>query len=156
MTSSKEGDGNDIIIGLTGSETLMGGKGDDVFQVDLASGGGSQIIDRDGDGTLLITKNASVDVLVGIEEDEIDELNPSSLADINLSAPEQGTIGLGQVDSHLVIDVNQDGRLEIANDLTIHQFFNSSGTDEGKGFLEKINNLEGEDILEFFTEGDDD
>ena len=123
----KGGDGNDLLFGVAGSETLVGGDGNDVFQVDLASGGGSQIIDRDRDGTLLITRNVPVGVLVGIEGDEIDELNQSSLAEIQLSAPKQGRIGLGKVGSNLVVDLNQDGKLEIANDLTIRRFFNRSG-----------------------------
>ena len=105
---------------------------------------------------MLITQDLSLEALFGIEEDEIDELNNSNLADIQLSAPTPGVIGLGQDGSNLVIDINQDGILEVANDLTINDFFNPSGTGEGNGFLEEINNLAGEDIIEFFAESDND
>ena len=151
----KAGQGNDLLYGVGGSDTLVGGKGNDFFQIDLVSGGGSQIRDRDGNETLLITNNIPVGVLTSIEGSEIDELNNTNLAEINLSAPKQGVIGLGKEDSNLIIDLNQDGILTAANDLTINKFFNRSGTGEGSGFIEEINNLKGEDILEFFTEGED-
>lgn len=147
-----DGDGNDLLFGFTGSDDLTGGDGNDVFQIDLASGGGSQISDNEGDNILLVTQDLPLEVLVGIEEDEIDELNDSNLADIQLSTPAAGLIGLEQDGSNLVIDINQDGIFTVANDLTINDFFNSSGTGEGSGFLEEINNLEGEDIIEFFTD----
>ena len=148
----KAGKGNNLLFGLEDSDTLVGGKGNDIFQIDLESGGGSQIRDVGGDEKLLITTDLPLEVLVGIEENKIDQLNQSNLADIQLSAPEQGVIGIGKDGSNLIIDLNQDGILEVANDLTISDFFNRSGRGEGKGFIEEINNLKGEDILEFFTE----
>ena len=160
------GEGNDLLFGLAGSDTLAGGEGNDIFQIDLESGGGSMIIDTEGDELLLITSDASLEVIVEIADSlEIDgdkNIAPDadfSLADLELSNPGQGFIGLGQNDNDLVIDINQDGIIEITNDLTISNFFSSSGVERGDGFIEQINNLSGSSIISFFSgdfEFDDD
>ena len=45
-----------------------------------------------------------------------------------------------------MIDLNKDGKITQNKDLTIKNFFNKKGQ-KGKGFIEVVDNLQGEDIL---------
>ncbi len=121
ITGTRYGDelfgGNldDSLTGGGGADTLKGGLGNDIYQLDLITAAGSQIQDTGG----------------------IDALN---LTGGNLSLSTFKRYG-----TELVIDINQDGIANPINDITILDFFASTGA--GLGFIESIGNFSGTAIL---------
>ncbi|WP_419756917.1 putative Ig domain-containing protein [Anabaena sp. FACHB-595] len=128
ITGTRYGDellgGNldDKLTGGGGADTLKAGLGNDTYILAAQTAGGSKIED---DG----------------ENDTLD------LTDINLSlsTPTIGTAGIQRLGTTLLIDLNQDGITTPESDLSIINFFNSSSA--GTGFIEKVDNLSGTDIL---------
>jgi Tol biopolymer transport system component/Ca2+-binding RTX toxin-like protein len=148
-------DGDDLLIGGGGADTLRGGQGNDTYELDAQTAAGSKIQDIGG---------------------STDTLNLSNIT-LSLSTPVAGKAGLGRFGNALIIDINQDGKAEQAKDLTIENFFSprnfsindvtlteanngitnavfkvsaTSGTGSGgAGFIEKVDNLSGSDILSF-------
>ena len=49
-----------------------------------------------------------------------------------------------------MIDLNKDGVVKLTDDLAILDFFATSGTEAGAGFIENVGNLSGSSILNFF------
>jgi large repetitive protein len=74
-------------------------------------------------------------------------VNTSSMA-LGLS---NGTTGLTRVGTSLVVDLNQDGIANAAEDLVIQDFFAPGGTGAGTGLIEYINGLTSEQILNYFA-----
>ena len=132
------GNGNNLLFGFQGDDflsvdagasMLAGGSGNDLYQLTPDSAG-SQIEDSAGTDNLIITN---------------DDFN----ADITLARPATGTIGIYKLDNDLAIDLNSDGAIDSAEDITIANFFD--GNDLGTGAIEQINNLTSSEIVEYFT-----
>jgi large repetitive protein len=119
------GDGNDTLYGYYGSDTLQGGNGADTYR--LYSSSGSQIQDTDG-----------VDSLI---------LNFGQTPSLGLTA---GTLGTDKIGNSLIIDLDRSGTYDAASDLTILDYFSTTGG-AGAGVIESIGNLSSTDILNHFT-----
>ncbi len=115
--------GNDILDGGGGADNLFGGLGDDTYRL-MAASGGSRIRDDGGIDALLLANLT-----------------------LALAAPTVGRAGLTRQDDTLLIDLNQDGTINLVNDLSIQQFFASTTNTAGTGFIENVANLAGGDIL---------
>jgi Ca2+-binding RTX toxin-like protein len=162
-------DGDDFFIGGGGADILRGGLGNDTYVLDAntayevadiiikgpARAAGSRIQDTSGTNDLLILENI----------------------DLSLSKLASGRAGLARLGNTLLIDINQDGVANEADDLSIDNFFlprdfsinnvtlaegNSGTTDAlftvkglagtgGAGFIETVDNLSGTDILNFLS-----
>lgn len=131
---------DDRLVGGGGADILKGFLGNDTYGFNIANSAGSQIEDTGGNDILEL-KNTITDSS-GIQKDENVE--------ISLSSPNNGIIGVQRDGSNLIIDINKDGIATAKNDLSIINFFNATGTDAGNGFIETIQNLSGNDILNKF------
>ncbi|MEL6930476.1 MAG: peroxidase family protein [Cyanobacteria bacterium J06600_6] len=132
------GDGNDLLMGFQGNDlltvdggqnTLEGGLGNDTYRLTTNSTG-SQISDTAGTDSLVIA-------------DAQGEIT------ITLAVPEPGKIGLYRINHDLTIDLNSDGAINSAEDLTISNFFDGNAL--GSGAIEQINNLADSEIVEYFA-----
>ena len=122
------GNGNDMLTSGPGRDTLQGGSGDDIYDIDIETGGGTQIEDSDGEDSLFTSI-------------------PLSLATLTA-----GTVGFGREGTTLVLDLNQDGIVNLDDDLAILKFFaNETGNAPGTGFIENWQDFEGDDILTLFA-----
>ncbi|MGL6343153.1 MAG: peroxidase family protein, partial [Waterburya sp.] len=135
--------GNDFILGVDGRNILDGGDGNDIYQLNV-NAFGSEIKDSAGLDSLFITSE-------DINLDSLNPVDPTSFGglEITLGDPTTTTIGLAKVGNDLIIDLNRDGIANLDNDLKITNFFNADGK-AGTGFLETINNVSGEQIVEHF------
>ena len=137
------GEGDDFLLGFEGTDVLDGGLGDDAFQLSIDSSG-SEVIDSAGFDYLFLS-NSELDL------DSVDFEDPSSFGStqitVGLASPE--TIGLAKLDNDLVIDISRDGIANEEDDLKISNFFN--GTQAGSGFIEGINNIFGDEIIDYFA-----
>ncbi|MEM9213209.1 MAG: Calx-beta domain-containing protein [Cyanobacteria bacterium P01_F01_bin.150] len=162
------GDGKDNILdGLEGNNTLIGGNGAD----DLRAGTGNDSYELKGkksDGGSIIRDRGGNNDSLTLDKVELTLANPSS-----------GTVGLGRRNNDLIIDINKDGEIKRADDLSIENFFASrnfavddvtllegdSGTQQavftitadgansgaGIGFIERLDNLSGTSVIQFFN-----
>lgn len=120
-------EGNDILIGGGGADTLLGGLGDDTYQLNPTNAGGSRI--RDIGGTN-------------------DVLTISGIAERRLTS---GQIGFGRNGTTLIIDLDKDGKINLAKDLAVENFFSTSTSwKAGTGFIEQIGSLSGNRVLNLF------
>lgn len=119
------GPDNDILIGGGGKDTLKGGPGDDFYRLDAKTAKGSQIIDAGGSDVLELEN-----------------------ADIFSGGLAEGLPGVQRQGKNLIIDINADGKADKKDDLTIKNFF-AAGKDNkpGKGFIETVDNLSGQDVI---------
>jgi len=116
--------GDDILTGGGGKDILYGGSGNDTYKLNAKNAKGSKIIDTKGEDTL--------------------ELNNAT---ISLDGLAKGKTGFAAVGKNLVIDINKDGKAN-NRDLTIRNFFASNKVNKpGKGFIETVDNVSGDDIL---------
>jgi hypothetical protein len=58
----------------------------------------------------------------------------------------EGRVGFIREGTDLYIDLNRNGEIDAANDLTVENFFAEDGT-AGEGFIEQVNDLSGEEVL---------
>ena len=147
------GNGADTLIGTGGADTLIGGDGNDTYQLEASTAAGSQIIDSAGEDTLNITNIINTTPQISANPDaEYDppEIEPLT---ISLAQPAVNTIGIAQIGTSLVIDINRDGVANPEADLSILNYFNEAGTDAGTGYIETISNLDGTDIISFLGNG---
>ena len=147
------GDGNDQLFASSGRDRLEGGLGDDGYLIQNPfNTGGSQIEDEGGSNDTLSIQLQNV---------VLDNLAP-------------GQTGMMRLGNILVIDLSQDGAMG-SNDLMIHNFFArralsisnanqlegdaglsnqfftvTATTQPGSGFIENVDGIDGEDILDFF------
>ncbi|MGK7941086.1 MAG: Ig-like domain-containing protein, partial [Crocosphaera sp.] len=121
-------DADNILTGNGGSDIMQGGLGNDTYVLDAFNAAGSHIQDSDGMDTLTLLNGT-----------------------LSLTNPATGTIGLQRNDTDLIIDISQDGITNINDDLTIHDFFTTGETSTGVGFIETVGNLNGSDIIDFFS-----
>jgi hypothetical protein len=116
---------NDTLIGGGGADTLQGGRGNDVYQLNANNAGGSVIRDVDRKGAL--------------------ELAGANLRDEYGFV--RGEVGWERNEVDLVIDLNENGRYDARNDLTIENFFAENTRKRGEGFLTQVDNFRGGEIL---------
>jgi hypothetical protein len=117
-------EGNDTLVGGGGSDTLQGGPGRDLYQLNANNAGGSIIADTGGNDTL-------------------------DLAGANLRNEYgfvRGQVGYERNENDLVIDLNENGRYDVNNDLTIENFYVEGTRRIAEGFIEQVDNLSGRDI----------
>ncbi|MEB3339597.1 MAG: hypothetical protein VKJ25_02245, partial [Okeania sp.] len=121
--------GEDTLIGGGGKDTLNGGKGDDIYQLNAKTAKGSQVMDSEGNDFL-----------------ELEGAN------ISLEGLAKRKTGVERKGKNLIIDLNQDGKTNAKQDLTIKNFFaNKKANKPGKGFIETVDNLTGEEIIDSLT-----
>ena len=160
----------DTLTGIGGRDTLLGGFGNDVYTVSLFAGAGSIIRDRidpdDTDILFIVAEDTQVDRLLNVDarrDPDVGSLfnpdpylkliaNPQTFgaAEIEISLPEAGIIGMQKSGTNLIIDLDRDGIAETKDDLTISDFFDESGG-LGKGSMSQINNIiDAQAIADFF------
>ncbi|MGE5657570.1 MAG: calcium-binding protein [Actinomycetota bacterium] len=116
--------GDDLLVSGGGSDSLLGGLGDDTYQVSLNSGG-THILDTGGD-------------------DEIQIAGVESLSTGFVT----GEIGFARTGTSLVVDLNQDGKYEPAQDLTIENFFAPDITNQpGSGLIENVGDYDYNELM---------
>ncbi|MGK7879977.1 MAG: cadherin-like domain-containing protein, partial [Crocosphaera sp.] len=72
--------------------------------------------------------------------------------DLSLELPSPGIAGIQRDNYNLIIDLNADGVIAPEDDLTIVNFFaETSGTEPGTGFIETVDNLTGNQIINFLN-----
>jgi Ca2+-binding RTX toxin-like protein len=139
------GDLDDNLTGGGGADTLKGGLGDDTYSFDLHNAAGSQIDDAGGVDTLelksTLTDNSGI-----IQSQDVT---------LSLTSPKIGILGMRRAGSNLIIDLNKDGVALAKNDFTLIDFFGANGIGAGNGFIEKVANLSGANILSQLQVGND-
>ena len=133
------GAGDDVLLDYEGQNIVDGNIGDDDYYLSLNSGG-SQIYDAAGfDRLFLVADNINSAAA-----------NSVDLAEITLSQPAPGTVGIDKIDNDLIIDLNRDGVANPADDLTITDFFGDRG-ELGTGAVEEINYIFDLEIADYFA-----
>jgi Ca2+-binding RTX toxin-like protein len=129
------GGGSDFLV-LNSSDSftgnvLNGDRGNDTYTISLGFGSqfGVEIKDRAGRDALVLN--------------DLFGASPT----LSLSGLAAGSIGVVRENRNLAIDLNQDGQIKAADDLTIANFFNASGTGRGSGFIETVAGISGNRIL---------
>ncbi len=125
----------DRLVAGSGKSFLQGREGDDTYTFAFPSsipqaGAGSKIRDTSGNDTLILETRGN---------------GAKTPLQISLANPQSGTIGLKRDETALIIDLNGDGVINRAQDFAILDFF--QGNQAGTGFIEKVGNLNGNDIL---------
>jgi Ca2+-binding RTX toxin-like protein len=132
-------DGDDALYGGDGNDSIFGGAGDDLLN---GGSGNSTLAGASGNDTYSISGYSSTDSVVINDSSGIDLLSISSTFDLLTSFSKAGTT--------LLVDLNGDQVLNAAEDISILNFFNSSGN-VGSGFIETVGNLTGADIINRFA-----
>ncbi|MDY6803227.1 MAG: calcium-binding protein [Cyanobacteriota bacterium] len=169
------GVGNDEVDGGTGNDSLEGGDGEDTLE-----GGGDADLLNGGDGDdlyILKAKKASGSQIIDTGGKDRLELEDVDLSEGGLA---KGKIGFLRQGTDLVIDIDgdgkittinqksnkevtelfegefsqlldsQNGKIVITEELTINNFFDEKGN-KGEGFIETVDNLTGEEIIDSLT-----
>ncbi|XWK90017.1 MAG: calcium-binding protein [Phormidium sp.] len=135
-------DYNDQLLGATGSDTLSTGAGDDT----LTGNGGADIL-RAGVGNDVYSVNTASGGTQIQDAGGTDSLILSGIT-LSLNRPNTTSHGIQRNGTTLAIDLNRDGVINAAQDLTILDFFaGTSGNQAGVGFIETVGNLAGNNIL---------
>ncbi len=129
------GGGSDFLVlnsfeSFTGN-VLNGDRGNDTYTISLGFGSqfGIEIKDRAGRDALVLN--------------DLFGASPT----LSLSGLAAGSIGVVRENRNLAIDLNRDGLIKAADDLTIANFFNATGTRRGSGFIETVAGISGNSIL---------
>jgi Ca2+-binding RTX toxin-like protein len=130
--------GNDILNGSSGDDRLFGEQGNDTL---IGGGGSDTLIGGVGNDTYTIQNNLTAGGTI-IEDS-------SGTDTLQLSASVNSANGWSRSGTSLLIDLNGDQLFNTNNDLTIRNFFSTSGS-AGNGFIETIQNLSGSFILDQF------
>jgi Ca2+-binding RTX toxin-like protein len=117
--------GRDTLDGGGGADVLQGGTGNDLYQLNANNAGGSKIADTGGGNDTLELAGANLRRAYGFV---------------------RGQVGYERNESDLVIDLNQNGRYDVNNDLTIENFYVEGTRRIAEGFIEQVDNLSGRDI----------
>ncbi len=137
--------GNDLLVSFGGSDRLEGGIGDDNYQLNPTTAGGSEISDAGGWDYLLLDSED-----FNLEQISFSHgVNFFDSEQISLSLSTEELMGLEKVNNDLIIDLNLDGEVEPTADLTIVNFFDANGG-LGEGAIERINNLSAWQIAAYF------
>ena len=105
---------------------LSGGTGNELFELDAADVGGIEIKELAGRETL------------------------------TLEGMETSMSNLQRKDNDLIIDVNQDGSFQTAEDLTLKNFFADQIGEVGKGYIELVDGISGSEILTSISSSEND
>jgi|GEM_PF-1508482 Ca2+-binding RTX toxin-like protein/subtilisin-like proprotein convertase family protein len=130
------GAGDDTIVGGKGANTLMGGVGADLYVL-TSKNGGTFIQDEDGAADSLVFSDDSVTGFSAA---------PAKNQTLSLEFT-KGMMGVARQGTNLVIDLDANGAVEAANDLTIANFFTEADTTAGAGFIENVGNLSADQLL---------
>jgi Ca2+-binding RTX toxin-like protein len=133
------GSANDSLYGGYGNDALVGGAGDDVLD---GGYGNSTLAGGSGNDTYFVENSFSTGSVIISDADGIDSLSINSSFDLLTSFSKSGTT--------LLVDLNGDQVLNAAEDISILNFFNSSGS-AGSGFIEMVGNLTGANIINRFA-----
>lgn len=136
------GDGNDTLVPSGGNNTLDGGLGDDYFDVTQYGSASNNLLGGAGNDTY------NIDYGYGntIQDTEGTDVLTTGL-NLSLNGLAPGDAGLEKQGTSLVIDTDEDGVADPANDLVILDFFDAAGTGAGTGFIETVGYLDGNEIL---------
>ena len=126
------GEGNDELIAFGSGDVLNGGVGNDLYQLNLD--------DIDG-GVEIIEESGSSDVLALFSSDGTD-------VNISLRDPAPGQVGIKKSAQDLIIDIDQNGILDLERDLVITNYFDEEDG-LGSGAIEQVGNVTSEEILEY-------
>ena len=137
------GEGDDLLFGFEGRDILEGGSGDDIYLLN-SDYSGSEIEDTAGFDYLLITGSD-----LDLDNIEFEDSSSFGSNEITVRQASPGIVGLSKLGNDLIIDISRDGIANAEDDLKITNFFN--GTAEGSGFIEGINNVFGEEIIDYFA-----
>ena len=137
------GEGDDILFGFEGRDILAGGSGDDLYLLNFDYSG-SEVEDTAGFDYLLITSSD-----LDLDQVEFEDSSSFGSNEIIVRQASPGIVGLSKLGNDLIIDISRDGIGNAEDDLKITNFFN--GTVEGSGFVEGINNVFGEEIIDYFA-----
>ena len=156
----KGGKGNDILKGNAGKDILQGGKGNDIL-----NGGGGKDILQGGKGNDILNGGGGKDILKGGEGNDTYQLDAKNASGTHITDTDgtdtlelkgttifrgglaKGETGFARVLNGLVIDLDQNGKVNKQQDLTIHKFFASDKNEAGSGFIETVGDLKGNQIL---------
>jgi uncharacterized repeat protein (TIGR01451 family) len=150
-------DGDDVIDGGGGKDTLAGGGGDDIYRISLDSNSAGTIINDWGNhqNPLGSVAGGGEDTLViyqeGFQENPTEDgdykpkENYQTVVQILDNRLQEGLIGSQRDGTALVIDLNKDGVINTAQDLSILNFYNEDGS-PGIGHIENINFLSGLEV----------
>ena len=155
----------DAIYSVGGRDTLSGGLGNDAYFVSLTRGGGSEIRNSNStadflseDALFIAAPNTDLETIANANPSNLDVFNtiifdPNTWGDsaIELSLPQPGTVGLQRSQTDLIVDINRDGNAQAQNDLTVVDFFDEQGQ-QGDGYVDFINNIESQSIIDFFED----
>jgi hypothetical protein len=157
------GSQGEALLTTGGSDTLVGGEGQDGYLISLTAGGGSVIQDEseNEDVVLILAENTDVNTIANLDTTNPEAVNetleiwndPNTWGDsvITLSRPQQGIVGLEKSGTDLIIDLNRDGVAEASDDLTITNYFDDQGN-LGTGAPVVINNItDQQSVVDFFA-----
>jgi Ca2+-binding RTX toxin-like protein len=133
------GSANDSLYGGSGNDSLVGGAGNDMLD---GGSGNNTLAGGSGNDSYIIESGFSNSSVVISDADGIDSLSINNTFDLLTSFSKSGTT--------LLVDLNGDQVLNAAEDISILNFFNSSGS-AGSGFIETVGNLTGANILNRFA-----
>jgi Ca2+-binding RTX toxin-like protein len=146
---------NDTLTGGANSDDLFGGLGNDTLQ----GGAGSDRLFGEQDNDTLSGGNGSDSLYGGTGNDTYIVQNnigggtviedSSGIDTLQLSASINNANGWSRSGTSLLIDLNGDQLFNANNDLTIRNFFSISGS-AGSGFIETLQNLSGNTIINQF------
>ncbi|MDJ0843957.1 MAG: Calx-beta domain-containing protein, partial [Crocosphaera sp.] len=158
------GDGNDSLNGGWGDDTLIGGEGNDVLYGGIgddrldADGGRDTLYGGSGEDTyrLIPSLSGGSEIHGTGGKDELyfwDGINDVVVYPINLSVLTPGWISFAREGTTLIVDINQDGVVNLEqDDLAIIDFFaDKYGDEPGSGFIKQIQSIEGHEILNLFS-----
>jgi Ca2+-binding RTX toxin-like protein len=132
-------DGDDVLDGGDGDDTLIGGNANDSL---YGGYGNDSLVGGSGNDTYFIENSFSNGSVIIADADGIDSLSFGLTFDLLNSFSKSGTT--------LLVDFNGDQVLNATEDISILNFFNSSGN-VGSGFIETVGNLAGAAIINRFA-----
>lgn len=141
------GDGNDILNGFDGGDDrFYGGLDNDTYNLVRSNGLGRNIFDLES----IISDLGGIDIL-RLQEDD-----GSSAISLYSGGLAKGLTGFQRKGTDLIIDLDRNGIASPENDVSIINFFDGEGAVAiaGSGFIETVENLSGNTILELVNKKD--
>ncbi|BDT16413.1 calcium-binding protein [Arthrospira platensis NCB002] len=148
--------GNNVLIARSSNVTLEGGSGNDTLSISAYSFTGNVFRGGDGDDSYMIRYGGMGRLQAGSRIEDsggqdtltiVNNLSPGTPIDLNLDGFLSGVVGVARQDQNLLVDLNQDGEFSPEDDLVVVDFFNAAGTGAGTGFIETVNDLRGQQII---------
>ncbi|WP_434222948.1 bluetail domain-containing putative surface protein [Limnospira platensis] len=146
--------GNNVLIARSSNVTLEGGSGNDTLRISQYRFTGNVLRGGDADNTYIIPLAFYGQAGSRIEDSGgqdtltiVNNLRPGTPIDLSLDGFLSGVVGVARQDQNLLVDLNQDGEFSPEDDLVVVDFFNAAGTGAGTGFIETVNDLRGQQII---------